>query len=250
MSVPLPASQKASLMPGARAFACAVLVLGCCWGRAEVVNAQVQAPFSGKYFPLDHTAPPGQAGLWSLQATRDAELKRGYFQPVRVELPTAGRVTFYAGSGEQTLSAPAPASAALLVGHLYRFKLSELEGYPGLVLYPTVELLDRLHPPAGKASLYPIPLTLTDEEILAVGEGRLVTKIVYIEQPHTAYVGATPDAVRNLRASARENMLAIADQHGRPVAILRVGGRVAAPHGEDRSFYGSGAPVKPVPVLK
>lgn len=213
-------------------------------------QAQVQIPFTKKYFPLDHTVPPGKAGAWMLQTRPDLARDRGYFQPVRVELPEAAKVTFYAGSPDPALSLPSPASAALLVGRCYRLKISEITGFPGVELYPTIELLDRLHPPSGKGANYPIPVTLAAEEINAVLEGRLVTKVVYLEQPDSAYVGPAGEAVRNLRADPRQNALAIADQHGRPVAIIRIGGRVAAPQGrvEDPDFYGSGAPVRQIQV--
>lgn len=215
---------------------------------AETAEAQVQVPFAKRYYPLDQTVPPGKAGHWS--AHRDPTLLRGYFQPVQVELPQAAKVTFFAGIPEQTVEQPSPASAALLVGPWYRLKVSDITGYPGVVLYPTVELLDRLHPPAGKAAHYPIPVTISDEEINAVLQGRLVTKFVYLEQPSTAYVGPSPEKVRNRIGNPRENAIAIADHHGRPMAIVRIGGRVAAPggHGEDPGFYGVGAPVKKVPA--
>lgn len=211
---------------------------------ARPAAAQVQVPRSGKYFPLDQTVQPGKAGMWSVLTRRDPVLERGYFQPIRVEVPGTAKVTFYAGSPEEIASAPAPASAAFLVGRLYRLKISNIAEFPGLELFPTVELLDRLHPPAGKASNYPIPLTITEEEIESVLQGRLVTKVVYLEQPTTAYVGPSADRIRNLRADPHSNALAIADQHGRPMAIVRIGGRVPVTHGEDDAFYGSGAPVK------
>lgn len=206
--------------------------------------AQVQLPLTDKYFPLDQTVQPGKAGRWSVQTRRDPALERGWFQPIRVELPGSAEVTFYSGNSEGVATLPAPASAALLVGRVYRLKVSNIADFPGLDLYPTVELLDRLHPPEGKASYYPIPLTITAEEIEAVLQGRLVTKIVYLEQPTSAYVGPSADRIRNLRVDPRVNALAAADQHGRPMAIVRVGGRIPTAQDEDSGFYGAGFPVK------
>ncbi len=203
-----------------------------------------QPPQGGsRYYPLDHRAAPGVIGQWSAATTRDTT---GYFQPVRVELPVAGDVTFYGRPQDAAAPAAAPAAAALQIGPVYRIRLAHIEGFPGVELYPTIELLDRLHPPAGKFAEYPIPIPFSLQELQLAAEGRLVTKIVYLEQPDRAIPLPADESASTRFAGRNENALALADELGRPMAIVRVGGRLPDADRPDPEFYGRGAPLVPV----
>src|SRR3954466_6975978 len=62
---------------------------------------------------------------------------------VRFSGPGRAQVTFYQGQpAGRTFDAPAV--VAMRPGYLYRVKLSNLEGYPGLNLFPTVEVCGSL----------------------------------------------------------------------------------------------------------
>jgi hypothetical protein len=115
--------------------------------------------------------------------------------------------------------------------------------YPGLDLYPTVELLDRLHPPPGQELEFPIPLQFTEEEINAALDGRLVTKVVFLEQPQLAPPRDQVFPIPTAEFSSAVNILAEADRAGRPMAILRLGSRTPWAGGADDGFFGRGAPV-------
>lgn len=205
--------------------------------------ANAQPP---RYYPLDQTVSPGTAGQWA------AILHPGvseYYQPIRIELPNAGQVTFYTMNGQSTPRQATPANAAFLVGRVYRLRISDIAEYPGVELFPTVELLDRLHPPPGKATRFPVPIAFTEEEIDFALEGRLVTKVVYVEQPDLAEPVPNSTAALTRRVEPRDNALQTADRLGRPIAIVRLGGRVPDPNDLDPAFFGSGAPVLlPQPV--
>ncbi|REJ89641.1 MAG: hypothetical protein DWQ34_19160 [Planctomycetota bacterium] len=140
--------------------------------------AAQQYPPPGPH-PLDHRVPEGVAGRWAVIAKPGLHC---YLQPVQFRLPGAGNVTFYDGMSPDGVTLPAPAQARLGVGGVYRAKLSEIEGYPGLELYPSVEVLDRLHPPPSLVDEYPIPVEITAEEIEAVLSDRMVTKVIYLER--------------------------------------------------------------------
>lgn len=192
---------------------------------------------SDRYPLLDHRVPPGTWGQWVQNAGRVNGLE---FQSVRVELPSAGTVTWFAGSRDdvKTMSA-----AKLAVGQSYRFKLSDLPEFPGIELYPSIELLDRLHPPTGHADKFAMPLTFTIDELDAAIDGRMITKVVYLEQPQLAlpFELSGDTAVRTLQPQA--NLIEEADRTGRPLAIIRLGGRLPAPNETRGAFFGSGAPV-------
>jgi hypothetical protein len=201
-----------------------------------------QYPPTTQFFqPLSQHAPPGLAAQWSAQL---GKVTPGYFQPVRVLLPGEGRVTFYHGKTLQPIKLASPAQVGLHVGHVYRFRISHLVDFAGVELYPSIEMLDRLHPPSKQRHEFPIPIEFTREEIESAALGHLVTRVVYLEQPQFAlpYKLQEPLRVRTLHPG--KNLLAEADRLGRPMLIVRLGGRLPSHHAEDASFYGSRGPIE------
>jgi hypothetical protein len=210
------------------------------------VVAKAQAP-ANVYYPLQAPLPPGMAGNWAVKLGKGAP---GCFQRVRVDLPGSGQVTYFDQAPERQIALAAPAQVGLLIGPVYRFKISDMPDFPGVELYPSVELLDRLHPPAGRAAEFPVPINFTVEEIELALEGRMVTKVVYLEQPARA-LALTAGAANSLPPQLlppKENPLLAADIRGRPMLIVRLGGRTPDPEHEHPGFYGALAPVEVPPV--
>ncbi len=174
------------------------------------------------HFPLDHRAPVGVAGRWNVIAQRGIH---GFPQPFEVSLPTQGRVTFFDGSTPEGVAVDAPAQARLPVGHVCRVKISDLPEFPGVELYPTIEMLDRLHAPPELAGEFAVPIQLTAEEIEAVLQDRMVTKVIYLERQDLPRPNAQEGDVHISDLLPSANLLESATQRGRPVAILRLGGR-------------------------
>jgi hypothetical protein len=208
--------------------------------RCLIAVLLLAAPLFGedrKYFPLDHRKPVGEAGRW--MATMQPGISH-YVQPVQIQLPTEGEVSFYRGGATESVTLPAPAQAGMQVGYAYRVKVSNMPEHPGVELFPTIELLGRLHPPAELKEKYPVPVEITAEEIAAVMNDQMVTKVIYLEQPQLA----TPTrqvkgkaAVESLETTV--NLLEAADKRGRPIAILRMGGRLPDPQSPEDEFYSS-----------
>lgn len=192
------------------------------------------------YHPLNQYAPPGMAAEWAL---RRAESSTTYLQPMRVSLPSTGRVVVYAHRPARPTELAAPAQFGVAVGGLYRLRIGEMPEFPGIELYPTVEVLDRLHPPPGRAADFPVPIEFTFDEIQQALEDRLVTKVVYLEQPQLATPTDLQQPLAALTLAPGRNLLAEADRLGRPMAIIRLGGRLPDPTGRDAGFYGNGAPI-------
>lgn len=223
-----PLTRTTRLLAGALCFAATV--------------AFAQNPPTNRYYPLDQSSVPGVAGQWSTAGRKN--LRPGW-QIIRVDLPNdAGQVEFYSPTEAKPVTKAAPASAAVVVGGVYRFKISQLPDFPGVELYPTVELLDRLHPPRGRETEFPMPVEFTRDEIRLALEGRLITKVLYLEQPNRAAPARNAQADRTLIVGPTENALALADREGRPMAIVRLGGRVPFEGAADPGFYGNGAPIR------
>ncbi|VAX41418.1 hypothetical protein MNBD_PLANCTO02-2864 [hydrothermal vent metagenome] len=198
-------------------------------------SLNAQSP-NGRYYPVDQSIP-GKAGYW---AAAIGKYNPRFFQPIRFDLPSTGMVTVYQGEAKKSKTIKSSAQAGLRVGPLYRLKISQMPEYPGLELYPTIELLDRLHPPHGKAHEFPVPVQFTKAEIEEAQKGRLITKVIYLEHPRVAIPRRLkqPREPRTLPTSV--NLLKEADHQGRPMAIVRLGGRIPNLHGnEDVEFFGT-----------
>lgn len=207
------------------------------------VSAPAQDPRPQRYFPLNTPLPPpGRAGDWAGRLGKASPVR---FQLVQIQLPGDGQVTWFEGGPQRSIPQVAPASVGLLVGPVYRFKLSHLSDLPGVELYPTIELLDRLHPPLGREAEFPLVVEFTEREIAYAQEGRLVTKVIYLEQPNRAAPLSVNKGkpLQPIEVGPRENAMTVADENGRPMAIIRLGGRQPDVTRPEPGFYGAGAPL-------
>jgi hypothetical protein len=168
--------------------------------------------------------PPGAIG--SLRLHRGGPLS-GYFQPVRIRAPQGARIAL-AGNDGFTYPQPGDVLVGLHIGPVYRLHVTEIPNSPGLEIFPTIELIDRLYPPPGLALRYPIPVELTLDELELAARGAFVTRVIYVEDPQQALpIAQRADGEQPwIEAPPGEDPLVTADFRGRAVAILRMGGRL------------------------
>lgn len=181
--------------------------------------------------------PPGTVGREQL--ARGGPLP-GYFQPVEIGVPPGALVSLVA-DGRFLQPQPDRVMAGMLIGQVYRFKVTGIPGHEGFEVYPTIEVINRLYPPPGQAVKFPIPIQLLTEEIeLALG-GQFVTRVIYLENPDDAFPRSDePGTQRYFEVLPGQDPLEIADRLGRPMAILRLGSRVPDEMDADGRFeYGS-----------
>ena len=183
--------------------------------------------------------PPGAIG--SQQLLRGGPLP-GYFQPVEITAPKGALISTAIDGGFAEPEAERT-KVGLLIGAVYRLRVTNIPGHEGLEVYPTVEIIDRLYPPLGQESKFSIPIELTEDEMTLALEGKFVTRVVYLEDPEAALpVKQDKEHQHYFEARLGENPLDVADTLGRPVAIVRMGGRVPEAEGPDAAFlYGSPA---------
>ena len=200
-----------------------------------VTTANAQPPIH--YF---HNAnlPPGTVAYGQLQRHM---LMREYYQPVEVSVPRGARVTVNVG-GQFDEPHDGSVLAGMQIGPVYQLKISNIPYYEGFEIFPTIEVINRLYPPEGKAGRFPIPIQFTQEELELALSGRYVTRVVYLEDHETALpVQDDPAQQRYFEAGPGEDPLQVADKFGRPMLIMRMGSRVPSP--EDlASSAANGAP--------
>jgi hypothetical protein len=167
--------------------------------------------------------PPGAIG--SAQLMRGGPLP-GHYQAVEIAGPEGVRIAL-ANQGFFEEPVPAPLKAGLLVGHVYRLKVTSIPLREGQELFPSVEIINRLYPPQGSQARFPIPIELTRQELEMALRGQFVIRVIYLENPRTALPQQEdPAQQRYFDVGPGQDPLEVADGLGRPMAILRIGSRV------------------------
>jgi hypothetical protein len=171
--------------------------------------------------------PPGAIGSQRLH--RGGPLV-GYFQPVRIRAPEGARIAL-ASEGSFSNVQANEVLVGLQIGAVYRLQVADIPNANGMDLYPTIEVIDRTYPPPRLALRYPIPIELTQDELEQAARGAFVTRVIYVEDPNQALPidRKVSDEQPWIEAPKGEDPLVTADRLGRPVAILRIGGRIPRP---------------------
>ena len=219
----------------------------CRWAAAAFVAiglsaASANAQISPDHYQLRADMPPGTIGQNRL--ARGGPVF-GYYQPVRLESSTGISIA-PAIDGQFAEPQPAPLLVGLLIGEVYRFRITRIPLHDGAEIYPTIEVIDRLYPPEGMANRFPIPIEITKEELELALEGKLVTRVIYVENPQNALPRAEGPHQRYFEARASIDPLEVADQLGRPIAILRIGSRHPEAAGPDHAFLFGSPPFLPL----
>lgn len=180
--------------------------------------------------------PPGAIGNQRL--LRGGPLS-GYIQPTEIRVP-AGVEVGYAQGGQFTQPESGNVLLGLQVGSVYRLRVTNLFDRPGVEVFPTVELIDRLYPPPGAVLKFPVPIDLTAEELEMAAQGMFVTRVIYVEDPDLALpVEEVDGKTAWYEVRPEEDPLEVADSVGRPIAILRIGGRdISQAAGQGFATYG------------
>ena len=178
--------------------------------------------------------PTGQVGALKRLAKPNVVM-----QPIQWKLPEG--VTASVALADGFTKSPENLFS-LQVGSAYRFKIEGIATYPGQALYPTLELIDRLHPPQGKEWDFPIEIEVPLHDLALALRGAYVTRIVYVENPQNALSVDASESNENLVFDVPLGLdpITAAQTRGRALAILRIGGREpqTAPNANDPFYFG------------
>ena len=182
-------------------------------------NAQAQRP----HHLLRGNMIPGQA---SQIRALSSPSKAGQTQPVKLIAPEGVELSVVSNGSFSTTAQPNH-TVGMQLGSLYRFRITGVDVATSFELYPSVELLDLLRPPAGLVNDFPVPVVITAADVREATAGRLVTKVIYLEDPEVALPrGGDKNEQPWFDVSAAEDPVRTAEGLGRPMAILRIGSRV------------------------
>ena len=175
---------------------------------------------------------------------------RDHVQPVRLLAPDGSSVGIFANG--TTINSAGPAvSVGVQAGLLYRFKVDFVANQQQRTVYPSIELLDRLYPPKGLETQFPIPVVLTQNDLEQASAGKMVTKVIYLESAEGAIVRNGSDREQPyFDVDGSEDPLHVAKGFGKPLVILRIGSRIpTAEELNQPSAFDSSVPVNlPDPI--
>lgn len=203
---------------------------------ALLLGALTALPFTGlrgQQIPGYGDDAPGQAVV-------------GGFEPVNgPQIPPEVQVVRFSGPAGMTIEVlgpptePSPVgdgdgllTVGMRVGVGYRLRLSNLPNRPDGELFPVVEVVGHLHrPPDIDPGQFPIRVVFTQRDLDDVlNDGRLVTQIVYLEEPEQALpIDLPKDEIPIVTLDPAEEPLKVAQALGRVMAIVRLGGRAPLP---------------------
>lgn len=119
----------------------------------------------------------------------------------------------------------APGRYNFIQGAIYRLKLSDLPGRPGVDLYPTLEVIPANLRTDAYIAHSAVPLYFTDEDFEQVLGGNFLVKVIYLPNPQYADVAMTggPEEVVSTRLEPGLDPIAEACKRGTIMLIIRMG---------------------------
>jgi uncharacterized repeat protein (TIGR01451 family) len=139
-------------------------------------------------------------------------------------------------------------TVGMRLGTGYQMALDNLPDRPGARIFPYVEIVGHLHRPATvDPSKYPIRIPFTRDDIADVlDRGRMVTKVIYLEDPDQAVPVHLPkDEIPSADLEPVESPLKVAAALGRIVAIVRIGAKEPGPEDLTGGAVFAGTPMMP-----
>jgi len=214
---------------------------------AGVCSTEVQGQLKRGHKMIDSRMALGVASQRTLMSNKDLV---NHVQPVRLLTPKGSSVGVFANGSTISSSGPA-VSVGVSAGLIYRFKVDFIANQKSYTVYPSIELLDRLYPPKGLETQFPIPVVLTQNDLEQASAGKMVTKVIYLESAEGAVVRRGSDREQPyFDVDGSEDPLHVAKGFGKPLVILRIGSRIPIPEELNQpSAFNSSMPVSlPDPV--
>lgn len=174
---------------------------------------------------------PGNVAFTSLLANPQWV---GRVQPVKLLLPEKTIVSTWQGSWVDCEYADP--TVATSIGPVYQVRIRGEFRTRTFDLYPTLEMVSCLNPPAELQLRFPVLVAISEDDVEQALAGRLVTKVIYVENPETAlpYRQLCNGHQAFFDVTDIEDPIKTASRLGRPIAILRLGTR--QPSNEEMSY--------------
>jgi len=107
---------------------------------------------------------------------------------------------------------------------VYRLKLSDIPGLPGVELYPTLEVVPATARTETFLAHSAVPISFTNEDFEQVQAGNYLVKVIYLPHPQFQDLAAAgPDEIISSRLEPGADPLAEAHRRGNILLVIRLG---------------------------
>ena len=178
---------------------------------------------NGQHYMTRGDAAPG---LTAQKRLMDQPDLAGYVQPVQVFTPEGSLLSMWSSQGFGSAH-DSVMTVGLTIGQVYRMRVTNIHRFFDREVYPSIEVIDRLHPPEGMKNQFPIQVVITQDDLEKALQGRMVTKVIYLEDGDLALpYRPIRDDQPYFDIGQTEDPLRTAERMGRPMAIVRIGSRI------------------------
>jgi hypothetical protein len=198
-------------------------------------------PFGPGGIPSPGPGIPGAPGLMpgsvpppgAVPAVGALTGKPGPFAPQRTSVrfvrPSGMRVTWFTQGPDgkpsfSTTPIEAPGRYNFLQAAIYRLKLSNIEGRPGLDIYPTLEVVPTNPRTEAFLAHSAVPIEFTDADFNQVVAGNYVVKVIYLPAPQFQEVAATAlGEIVSTTLEPGQDPIIEAQRRGSILLVIRMG---------------------------
>jgi hypothetical protein len=193
---------------------------------------------AGCGFPLRNNLPPAQMLMEPGPGVGGPGPGISLYQPSSVATGQSSQMAFVGPEGmmvawDETMpgrfdSEPlvCPGRYNFPQGAIYRLKLTNVPGRPGVELYPTLEVGPAMPRTEAFLAHNAIPVQLTEEDFDQVLTGNFVTKVIYLPDPdYQEFALAGVETLVSTRLDPGVDPIVEADRRGAILAILRLGNK-------------------------
>jgi hypothetical protein len=147
---------------------------------------------------------------------------------VRFTRPTGMKVSWFtqgpAGPQFSTTPIEVPGRYNFVQGAKYRLKLSNIEGRPGVEVYPTMEVVAGNPKTEAFLAHSSVPVEFTTEDLKQIAEGNYVIKVIYLPDPaYQDVAGTGTDEILSTRLEPGQDPVQEALRRGSILLIIRMG---------------------------
>jgi uncharacterized repeat protein (TIGR01451 family) len=202
------------LMSALRTSICKFSISLALWSSLVGVHAE-----AGQQPPAPQPGAAHVADLYTL-------IRTGRALVVQFDAPAEATIDIASSGGVVQLKPKA--KVVLATGQVYCLRVRHATEKADRVIYPTLQTIGYTVPPANVDPLaFPTPIHILDQDIEDAAAGRLVSNVVYLEDPTSAFPMAFPRGeIPIIDIRPGEDALERASKMGRPIAFIQLGNRV------------------------
>jgi hypothetical protein len=143
---------------------------------------------------------------------------------IRFTGPDGMKIAWSTGSGFTAPMVQAPGRYNFLQASIYRLKLSNIRGRPGLEVYPTLEVVPANPKTAAFLAHSAVPIEFTNQDFQEIIEGKYLVKVIYLPDPQFQELAATGiDEIISTRLEPGADPILEAQRRGSILLVIRMG---------------------------